>query len=61
LANLGVAYAALWERNFGPERVYPTGLLSDELEAEVRTARQSLPLSPMPLVVVTLETPGVDL
>jgi hypothetical protein len=23
----------------------------------VRTARQSLPLSPMPLVVVTLETP----
>jgi hypothetical protein len=45
------------EGNSDPERFYSIGLLWDELEAEVRTARQSLPLSPMPLVVVTLETP----
>jgi hypothetical protein len=54
--HMGAADEALWEGNFDPKRFYPTGLLSDELVAEVRTARQSLPLSPMPLVVVTLAT-----
>jgi pimeloyl-ACP methyl ester carboxylesterase len=55
--DLWAAYEALWEGNFDPERFYPTGLVSDELEAEVRAARQASPLRPMPLVVVTLETP----
>jgi pimeloyl-ACP methyl ester carboxylesterase len=55
--DLWAAYEARWEGNFDPERFYPTGLLSDELEAEVRTAQQTSPLRPMPLVVVTLEAP----
>jgi pimeloyl-ACP methyl ester carboxylesterase len=55
--ELWAAYEALWEGNFDPERFYPTGLLSDELEAEVRTAQEASPLPPMPLIVVTLEAP----
>ena len=55
--ELWAAYEALWKDNFDPERFYPTGLLSDELEAEVRSAREASPLRPMPLVVVTLEAP----
>ena len=55
--ELWAAYEALWKDNFDPERFYPTGLLSDELEAEVRSAREASPLRPMPLVVVTLESP----
>jgi pimeloyl-ACP methyl ester carboxylesterase len=55
--ELWAAYEALWKDNFDPERFYPTGLLSDELEAEVRSAQQTSPLPPMPLVVVTLEAP----
>jgi pimeloyl-ACP methyl ester carboxylesterase len=55
--ELWAAYEALWKDNFDPERFYPTGLLSDELEAEVRSAQETSPLPPMPLVVVTLETP----
>jgi len=55
--ELWAAYEALWKDNFDPERFYPTGLLSDELEAEVRSAREASPLPPMPLIVVTLEAP----
>ena len=55
--ELWAEYEALWEGNFDPERFYPTGLLSDELEAEVRSAQETSPLQPMPLAVVTLETP----
>jgi pimeloyl-ACP methyl ester carboxylesterase len=55
--ELWAAYEALWTDNFDPERFYPTGLVSDELEAEVRSAQQTSPLPPMPLIVVTLETP----
>ena len=55
--DLWAAYEARWEGNFDPERFYPTGLLSDELEAEVRTAQETSPLRPMPLIVVTLEAP----
>jgi pimeloyl-ACP methyl ester carboxylesterase len=55
--ELWAAYEALWQDNFDPERFYPTGLLSDALEAEVRSAQQTTPLRPMPLVVVTLEAP----
>ncbi len=51
------AYEARWQDNFDPERFYPTGLLSDDLEAEVRAAQEASPLSPMPLIVVTLENP----
>ena len=55
--ELWAAYEALWQDNFDPERFYPTGLLSDELEAEVRSAQETSPLRSMPLVVVTLEAP----
>ena len=55
--ELWAAYEARWNDNFDPERFYPTGLVSDELEDEVRSAREASPLPPMPLVVVTLEAP----
>ncbi len=55
--ELWAAYEARWKDNFDPERFYPTGLLSDELEAEVRMAQETSPLRPMPLFVVTLEAP----